>query len=276
MRLSIVQCTSIPTDHKTRYPELQASTSTGPNAQSLASLLSVSLSHLDSEAEMRKFFGSKVVQANKSGPSGAPGSSSRRPATVQRSNLTRPQPTWWPASQREGLSIRPLTDEELKLKGEGRSDEKWWTVDYSKRYKSATKAFIRSVMAGGMQNASMLLMCSLKSLSDPEAFWEILRKLPWHADTLLQLSEVYRHREGGPILVSLFQDSPNGVAFKSMLKLLILLIVRSLRMSELLSERSTSRVARTASILTVQKTGLSSLLSIGKSRMSTLSWKFGN
>lgn len=113
---------------------------------------------------MRKFFGSKVVQANKSGPSSAPGSSSRRQATVQRSNLTRPQPTWWPASQREGLSIRPLTNEELKLRGEGSSDEKWWTVDYSKRYKSATKAFIRSVMAGGMHNASILLVYPLKPI----------------------------------------------------------------------------------------------------------------
>ncbi|KAF9457388.1 transcriptional repressor TCF25-domain-containing protein [Collybia nuda] len=161
-----------------KYPESQTSTSNGPNAQSLANLLSVSLTHLDSEAEMRKFFGAKVVQANKSGSSGASGSSSRRQATTQRSNLTRPQSTWWPASQREGLSIRPLTDGELESRNQGRSDEKWWTVEFSKRYKSATKAFIRSVMAG-----------------DPEAFWEILRKLPWHADTLLQLSEVYRHRE---------------------------------------------------------------------------------
>jgi len=31
---------------------------------------------------------------------------------------------------------------------------------------------------------------------DPDGFWDLLGKLPWHADTLLQLSEVFRHREG--------------------------------------------------------------------------------
>ncbi|OBZ71953.1 Transcription factor 25 [Grifola frondosa] len=30
---------------------------------------------------------------------------------------------------------------------------------------------------------------------DPEGFWQLLRYLPYHADTLLQLSEVYFHRE---------------------------------------------------------------------------------
>jgi hypothetical protein len=31
---------------------------------------------------------------------------------------------------------------------------------------------------------------------DPEGFWTLVQTLPWHADTLLQLAEVYRHREG--------------------------------------------------------------------------------
>lgn len=33
-------------------------------------------------------------------------------------------------------------------------------------------------------------------LSDPEGFFSILRQVPWHADTLLQLAELYSHREG--------------------------------------------------------------------------------
>ena len=38
---------------------------------------------------------------------------------------------------------------------------------------------------------------------DPQGFWDLLGTLPWHADTILQVSEVYRHREGSPsILVS--------------------------------------------------------------------------
>lgn len=40
-------------------------------------------------------------------------------------------------------------------------------------------------------------------MADPEQFWRILTKLPWHADTLLQMSEVYRHQEGELIFVIL-------------------------------------------------------------------------
>lgn len=32
--------------------------------------------------------------------------------------------------------------------------------------------------------------------TDPQGFWDLLGVLPWHADTLLQISEVYRHRDG--------------------------------------------------------------------------------
>ena len=34
------------------------------------------------------------------------------------------------------------------------------------------------------------------SETDPQGFWDLLGALPWHADTLLQISEVYRHRDG--------------------------------------------------------------------------------
>jgi hypothetical protein len=35
-------------------------------------------------------------------------------------------------------------------------------------------------------------------LVDPEGFWRLLQTLVYHADTLLQLSEGYRYREGEP------------------------------------------------------------------------------
>ncbi|KXN88365.1 Transcription factor 25 [Leucoagaricus sp. SymC.cos] len=162
-----------------RLPPLQEQSRTTAKIHSFADLLGVSLQHLDAEAELRKFFGSRVVQATKTGSS----SPSRRNAGALRSNLTRPQSTWWSASQREGLSIQPLSEDEILEKLERNRwdrayDEKWWTVEYSKKYKSMTKAFMRTVLSG-----------------DPQGFYELLRKLPWHADTLLQLSEVYRHRE---------------------------------------------------------------------------------
>lgn len=84
--------------------------------------------------------------------------------------------------QREGLSSRPLTDEEVQQKVTDRNSpaarDKWWTVEYSKRYKGVTKTFMQAVSSG-----------------DPEALWRVLQKLPWHGDTLLQLAEVYRHQE---------------------------------------------------------------------------------
>ena len=138
---------------------MQRNTGTTPSAQTLVNLLSVSLAHLDPEAEMRKFFGSKVVEANRSKPSaaGSPGSRRQTNAPAQRSHLTRPQSTWWNANKREGLTLRRLTEEEVRQK-EARSEwdvegyeveERWWTVEYSKRYKSVTKAFMQAVMASG-------------------------------------------------------------------------------------------------------------------------------
>ncbi|KAG2072866.1 DUF654-domain-containing protein [Suillus decipiens] len=170
-----------------KYPELQsvaASSSTTRNA-SFASLLSVSVSNLDAEAEMRKFFGTRAVIAAKSSEA-APSSGSKKrrgvAPQIQRSQLTRPHPSWNMIKQREGLSSRPLTDEEVQQKIVDRNSpaagDKWWTVEYSKRYKGVTKTFMQAVSSG-----------------DPEALWRVLQKLPWHGDTLLQLAEVYRHQE---------------------------------------------------------------------------------
>ncbi|KAF9478458.1 DUF654-domain-containing protein [Pholiota conissans] len=160
-----------------QYPASQKISQAETGTQSLADLLSVSLQHLDGEAEMRRFFGSRVVTANR-----AEQSSSRKKVPAVKSHLTRPQPTWWAAKGREGLSLRPLTDEEtarkLKVHEWSPIQEKWWTVEYSKKYKSMTKAFMDTVLSG-----------------DPQGFWDLLGALPWHADTLLQISEVYRHRD---------------------------------------------------------------------------------
>lgn len=80
-------------------------------------------------------------------------------------------------------------------------DDRWWTIEYSKRYRSVTKAFWEAVQSGGESLAQYCIMFPGSILMrtvrlDPERFYKILTKLPWHADTLLQLSEVNRHREG--------------------------------------------------------------------------------
>ncbi|TFK33697.1 transcriptional repressor TCF25-domain-containing protein [Crucibulum laeve] len=170
-----------------QYPSLQnvastSSTSSSSRIQPLAPLLATSLPHLDAEAELRKFFGSRVVTANKTSGS-SPGARKKEQA---KSNLTRPQGTWWPASMREGLTIQAETEEEVKetARRHGGSledlerGERWWTVEYSKKYKGVTSVFLKTVLSG-----------------DPQGFYDLLGKLPWHGDTLLQLSEIYRHRE---------------------------------------------------------------------------------
>ena len=115
-------------------------------------LLSVSLSHLNPDAEMRRFFGGKVIPTSRNESAS---SKARRQPTVQRSNLTRPRSDWWPAELREGLTLRPLTDDEAAAKAslapwdDNVNGEKYWTVEYSKRYKGATLAFIQTVLSGG-------------------------------------------------------------------------------------------------------------------------------
>ncbi|KAF9034429.1 hypothetical protein BDZ89DRAFT_1130647 [Hymenopellis radicata] len=133
---------------------------------------------------MRKFFGAKVVQASKADSPGTSGSTSRRTVTAaSRSNLTRPQPTWAPARMRDGLSVRSLTDLEVSQKRDRLSvdllrGEKWWTVEYSKKYKGLTQMFLNTVQGG-----------------DPQGLFDMCRNSPWHADTLLQMAQVFRHRE---------------------------------------------------------------------------------
>ncbi|PPQ68566.1 hypothetical protein CVT24_005578 [Panaeolus cyanescens] len=160
-----------------QYPASQKISFAANTRQSLADLMAVSLQNLDAEAEMRKFFGSRVVTATK-----AESSSGKKKLQNVRSHLTRPQATWWAAKGREGLSLRSLTDEEVEEKLDSHAwqplQEKWWTVEYSKRYKSMTKAFMGTVYSG-----------------DPQGFWDLLGILPWHADTLLQISEVYQHAQ---------------------------------------------------------------------------------
>lgn len=113
-------------------------------------LLSISPQHLDGELEMRRFFGSKIIVSSRT----ASRTTSKRVNAAHRSMLTSPKPNWWPAQLREGLSIRQLTSDERedKLFRYGWSDgpeEVWWTVEYGKKYRAITMAFMQTVMSGG-------------------------------------------------------------------------------------------------------------------------------
>lgn len=116
----------------------------------LAALLSISPQYLDGELEMRKFFGSRVVVSSKV----ASRTASKRVNAAFRSTLTNPKPNWWPPQLREGLSVRQLTPDEREDKlfrygWSDRPEEVWWTVEYGKKYRAITMAFMRTVMSGG-------------------------------------------------------------------------------------------------------------------------------
>jgi hypothetical protein len=115
-----------------------------------AALLSVSPQHLDGELEMRKFFGSKIVVSSKITSRTA----SKRVNAAHRSALTNPKPNWWPAQLREGLSIRQFSPDEREDKlfrygWSNKPEEVWWTVEYGKKYRAITMAFMQIVMSGG-------------------------------------------------------------------------------------------------------------------------------
>ncbi|KAG9095267.1 hypothetical protein FS749_010776 [Ceratobasidium sp. UAMH 11750] len=161
-----------------KFPDLQtsgkaahASTSgiASPTGQALFSMLGASLKDFDSEAEMRRFFGSKVVNSAKPG---------QRSQKVSRSHLTKPTQQWALAGTPHGISMVPLDDYERRRKGYVRNGEKWWNIEHSIDYKRTQLKFLHCV-----------------TLSEPSELFALYRSEPWHIDTLLQIGEILKHQE---------------------------------------------------------------------------------
>ena len=112
---------------------------------------------------------------------------------TQHSQVKRPQLSWGMIKQREGLSARPLTVEGATRKvNQGPAvPGKWWTVEYRKQYKGFTMTSTEAVMTGGRCiYAFQSIICPNNPWRSPEALWQVLQGMPWHADTTLQLAEV--------------------------------------------------------------------------------------
>ncbi|KAF8607494.1 DUF654-domain-containing protein [Ceratobasidium sp. AG-I] len=161
-----------------KFPDLQTSSKAAQSASSKAanstsqvlfSLLGASLKDFDSDAEMRRFFGSKVVNSAKTGS---------RSQKVPRSHLTKPTVQWIPAGTPSGLSVVPLDDYERRRKGYARPGEKWWNVEHSVDYKRTQLKFLQFV-----------------TLSEPTHLFTLFRSESWHIDTLLQIGEIFKHQE---------------------------------------------------------------------------------
>ena len=82
-----------------------------------------------------------------------------------------------------GPSLQPLAEDEVNAKLKRHTwnamQEKWWTVEYSKKYKSMTKAFMpETVLSGGVS-------VQRDGFHETNMFWQKLLG-PWHTDTILQ------------------------------------------------------------------------------------------
>ena len=120
----------------------------------------------------------------------------RKDRAPLRSLLTRPPNDWRGIPMTAGLSMRPLNDNERKRKWVAFSDEKWWTFEHSSSYRKIELEFLGAVVEGGLFPWQSVSTPLLKDTVDPNRLAGLLRTHPWHIDTLLQLSEVFRQQEG--------------------------------------------------------------------------------
>ena len=194
-----------------RYPDIvvpdPSTTSTPAPAltsalQIMRGLLSLQPKYLDPDAEMRRFFGSKVISAAESSSTSGPGGQQPR-MPLARSVLCRPQAAWPPAGMRDGLTMRGLSAEETRPKSGGDKGErternwmsmpgdKWFTVEHSPAYQWDQAQFIQVV-----------------GMLDPNNLFTLMRESFWHVDTLLQIGEVYRAQDGLFFFFSVHSSGP--------------------------------------------------------------------
>ncbi|KAL7413126.1 transcriptional repressor TCF25-domain-containing protein [Mrakia frigida] len=164
----------------------QPAESTSSSSYALRTLLSVDLKNLDADAELRKFFGSKVVGNAASSSS----SSSGKRGTLLKTHLAKPRGNWPPPNTFLGLGMRELTEGEVKEKRRGMgskglkdkedgsgSAERWWTFEHGGGWREAERQFLGAVGS-----------------HDPNQLFALLQVFPYHTDTILQMGEVYRQQ----------------------------------------------------------------------------------
>ncbi|OZJ05674.1 hypothetical protein BZG36_01441 [Bifiguratus adelaidae] len=122
-------------------------------------LLAVDIRYLDAEAEMKRMFGSRVVNSEQR---------AKRQTRLKRHLLATPRVDW-PTKAPSGIGMEPV-------EMEGFSDLSFFEFIHSKDYQGVQRAFKNCV-------ATM----------DPNTLVILLQNHPYHVDTLLQLSEVAKH-----------------------------------------------------------------------------------
>lgn len=162
-----------------------ASSNTPIASSRIRSLLSVDTSQLDADAELKRFFGAKVVASAEVKPQvrGARAQNPHHALHRQFSRggiLAKPKPNWPPAAfSKSGLSMTLV---------EALAGETVWTFEHSKGYKEVTHMYLEAV-----------------SSMDPNQMMALLHVHPYHVETLLGLSDMAA-QQGDPGMSQDFLD----------------------------------------------------------------------
>ncbi|GAA5970504.1 hypothetical protein JCM11641_007329 [Rhodosporidiobolus odoratus] len=150
----------------------QAQGRVDPKWNALKDLFSFDAKYLDSDAELRRMFGSKVIGSAPAarGPSHVHARLANNPhhaASLRRTSsyLATPEPGW-PSP----AGVLQLIKYEGADKEEG---GEWWTFAHSPSYKQAQLMFLEVLQQ-----------------ADGNRLFDVLAALPYHVDTLMQLSEM--------------------------------------------------------------------------------------
>ncbi|WVQ85913.1 hypothetical protein IAT38_008081 [Cryptococcus sp. DSM 104549] len=141
-------------------------------------LLSVDPKNLDADAELRRFFGSKVIATTSTPNKHRPGASA---SSKLRYTISKPKPQYPPATSLAGLVMREMGEDEVeelyerRERERGDKGEKWFTFEHAGVWREVERQFMGAVQS-----------------HDPNQLMALLSVYPWHVDTLLQMSEVYR------------------------------------------------------------------------------------
>ncbi|KAK4055535.1 hypothetical protein OIV83_000081 [Microbotryomycetes sp. JL201] len=132
---------------------------------------------LDSDAELKRMFGSKVVGSTQTSAPRSPyharlANNPHHSTSVKRANsfLAQPEPGWYPPTG--VLKLLPYDGPESK------SDEgDWYTFDHPWEYRAAQLSFLEVLQQ-----------------ADGNRLFNVLQTQPYHVDTLMQLSEMMAHQ----------------------------------------------------------------------------------
>jgi len=154
-------------------PAPTVSNRTRETDNSEANILKVENKFLNPENEMKRIFGSRVVQSENNRSR-----KQRGGRTFQRgSNLVTPKPTW--PNQKTGVSMRTIESEE---------EGTWFTWDHSPQYQAVQMEFLTAVDS-----------------MDHRRIMNILNKNPMHLDSMLQLSEICKMGEDSAMAAELIE-----------------------------------------------------------------------